>query len=152
LGLMYMQHVWTAYVNRATIDGGGCNQSLYDNNTYLNYVRITHSDGTYAYYLHLKYGGVYPNTNTFVERGQIIGLSGNSGYSCGAHLHFNVTTTSNNSTGGTTLPLWVAVTFFEGAIPTGGQTHHILKIQHRLHQLLLQTLTQFHPDFTITIL
>jgi len=116
----------TAYVKRAASDGGGCNQNLTPAENialyepYNNYVRITHSDGTYAYYLHLKFGGIVVNSNNQIARGQKLGLSGNTGYSCGPHLHFNVTTTSDNSTGGGSLPYWVAVSFIEGAIPTGG--------------------------------
>ncbi len=53
-----------------------------------NYVKIIHSDGTVAEYYHLKYDGAKVKMGDKVEKGQIIGLSGNTGYSYGPHLHF----------------------------------------------------------------
>ncbi len=106
-----------AFVKLASSDGGGCDP-LYDG--YNNYVRLTQPDGTYAWYLHLKFGSITVNTNSFVNQGQSIGLSGMTGYTCGAHLHFNVSNTSNNAGGDPYGSAWVAVTFVEGAIAGGG--------------------------------
>ena len=55
-----------------------------------NYVSIAHADGTYAEYAHLKYRGVVVEPGDHVEQGQLIGYSGNTGYSKGPHLHFAV--------------------------------------------------------------
>ncbi|RMH64034.1 MAG: M23 family metallopeptidase [Bacteroidetes bacterium] len=55
-----------------------------------NYVHIQHADGTVGYYVHLERGGALVNVGDWVRRGQRIGLSGNSGYSAGPHLHFEV--------------------------------------------------------------
>ncbi|WP_419901400.1 M23 family metallopeptidase [Kiloniella sp.] len=41
-------------------------------------------------YLHLKKNGVLVEIGERVERGQVIGLSGNTGYSTAPHLHFHV--------------------------------------------------------------
>jgi murein DD-endopeptidase MepM/ murein hydrolase activator NlpD len=57
---------------------------------YANYVTIEHSDGTMAQYYHLKQYGVAVNVGQHVSKGQFIGLSGNTGYSSGPHLHFGV--------------------------------------------------------------
>ncbi len=55
-----------------------------------NYVYILHSDGSTAIYGHLMYGGVLVLEGDSVRQGQAIGLSGNTGYSAFAHLHFQV--------------------------------------------------------------
>lgn len=55
-----------------------------------NFVRIVHDDGTMALYAHLKPDGVLVRTGQRVRRGQSIGLSGNTGFTGGPHLHFAV--------------------------------------------------------------
>lgn len=55
-----------------------------------NYVNILHDDGTIAGYVHLTTGGVLVGVGGRVERGHVIGLSGDSGSSSQPHLHFHV--------------------------------------------------------------
>ena len=55
-----------------------------------NYVRIFHKDGTMATYDHLKKSGVEVEVGEKVKAGQLLGYSGNTGYSKGPHLHFAV--------------------------------------------------------------
>ncbi|ABZ93211.1 Metalloendopeptidase [Leptospira biflexa serovar Patoc strain 'Patoc 1 (Ames)'] len=55
-----------------------------------NYVMIQHEDGTIANYAHLKKEGVVVSVGETVTEGQLIGYSGNTGYSQGPHLHFEV--------------------------------------------------------------
>lgn len=55
-----------------------------------NYILILHNDGSVAAYAHLKPGGVNVVVGQQVEQGEIIGLSGNTGYSTSPHLHFMV--------------------------------------------------------------
>lgn len=57
---------------------------------YGNYVKIRHDNGMYTLYAHMKYGSVNVKVGQRVSRGQVIGYMGNTGYSFGAHLHFEV--------------------------------------------------------------
>ena len=53
-----------------------------------NWVVISHGNGIVTKYMHSSATFVQPGD--FVERGQNIGLVGNTGESFGAHLHFQV--------------------------------------------------------------
>jgi len=55
-----------------------------------NYVRITHDDGSMAVYAHLLQDGVAVREGQYVDVGERIALSGNTGYSTAPHLHFAV--------------------------------------------------------------
>lgn len=63
-----------------------------------NFVVIEHDDGTFAEYAHLSENGVLVNLGQKVYEGQIIGLSGNTGYSSGPHLHFMVLKVNEDGT------------------------------------------------------
>ncbi len=55
-----------------------------------NFVRIAHDDGTMALYAHLDANGVLVRVGQRVRKGEAIGLSGNTGFTAGPHLHFTV--------------------------------------------------------------
>lgn len=55
-----------------------------------NFVRILHDDGTMALYAHLRADGALVRVGQRVAAGQQIGLSGNTGFTTGPHLHFAV--------------------------------------------------------------
>lgn len=57
---------------------------------YGNYVAIKHNNGMYTLYAHMKYGSVSVKVGDKVSKGQVIGYMGNTGYSFGGHLHFEV--------------------------------------------------------------
>ena len=72
---------------REDSEKGGCS-SDYGNDG--NYVVIDHGDGSTALYLHLMTDSVPREVGDRVEAGDMIGRVGMTGYTCGAHLHFQV--------------------------------------------------------------
>ncbi|HVR81778.1 MAG TPA: M23 family metallopeptidase [Luteimonas sp.] len=69
-------------------DKAGLNLEKYGGRA--NFVRIVHDDGTMGLYAHLKPEGVLVRVGQRVHAGQQIGLSGNTGFTTGPHLHFAV--------------------------------------------------------------
>ena len=53
-----------------------------------NHIVIQHNDGSEAGYWHLKHNGALVSLGDTVKKGQLIALSGNTGYSAFPHLHF----------------------------------------------------------------
>jgi hypothetical protein len=97
------------YISRISVSAGGYGKALY----------ITHPNGTTSVYAHLhafpsevkKYiervqykkkrfvVNVVLDSKSFpVKKGQVIGIAGNSGYSFGAHLHFELRETASDKT------------------------------------------------------
>ncbi len=56
-----------------------------------NGITVQHSDGSYAHYWHLLYNGALVSVGDTIQQGQVIGLSGSTGFSAFPHLHFEVT-------------------------------------------------------------
>jgi murein DD-endopeptidase MepM/ murein hydrolase activator NlpD len=72
-------------------------QDFYDTGTNIarfgdraNYIRIVHDDGSMAVYAHLDLESARVSVGERVRVGEIIGASGNIGFSTGPHLHFVV--------------------------------------------------------------
>lgn len=63
-------------------------RACYAQTGYGNYVAVDHAGGYRTIYAHLS--AVAVSAGTPVTQGQRIGVSGNTGRSCGAHLHFAV--------------------------------------------------------------
>ena len=58
------------------------------NRPYANLIVLQHIDGTRTGYWHLQHNGVLVKVGDTVKRGQVIGLSGRTGYTAFPHLHF----------------------------------------------------------------
>lgn len=55
-----------------------------------NFIFILHDDGSFSQYVHLQKNGSIVKPGQVVQRGEHIGFSGNTGWSSGPHLHFEV--------------------------------------------------------------
>lgn len=62
----------------------------FEQGSYGNYVKLRHDDGYYTMYAHIAYNTVKVKVGERVKRGQVLGYMGNTGYSFGGHLHFEV--------------------------------------------------------------
>lgn len=80
----------------AVVSNINYNTSKTGQRTYGNYVKIRHDNGMYTLYAHMKYGSVEVKVGQRVSKGQTLGYMGNTGYSFGAHLHFEVRDENNN--------------------------------------------------------
>ncbi len=74
---------------------GGPDRSFEDD---ANYVLIQHADQTIGNYAHLQASGVTVRIGQKVSAGDLIGYSGNTGFSSGPHLHFSVFKASDGRT------------------------------------------------------
>lgn len=59
-------------------------------NTCGNFVKIKHADGKFTRYLHLLKNSVCVKVGDTIKKGAKLGMMGNTGYSFGKHLHFDV--------------------------------------------------------------
>lgn len=57
---------------------------------YGNYVELQHNDNIITRYCHLKYGSIKVKVGQIVQKAQKLGDMGDTGYTFGAHLHFQV--------------------------------------------------------------
>lgn len=60
-----------------------------------NIIRIKQDDGNYGFYIHLKKGGALVKSGKVIQ-GQLIALSGSTGYASGPHLHYDMSKDSKN--------------------------------------------------------
>jgi hypothetical protein len=68
--------------------GNGQDMAAYGDRA--NNVRIVHADGTMAVYAHLQLESARVQVGAHVRAGQVLALSGDTGYTTGPHLHFCV--------------------------------------------------------------
>lgn len=64
----------------------------FEQGSYGNYVKLRHDDGYYTLYAHMAYNTLKVKVGDRVKKGQVLGYMGNTGYSFGGHLHFEVRT------------------------------------------------------------
>ncbi len=72
---------------RTEYSRGGIDERLVEK---ANDIRIEHEDGTIGVYAHLMQNGATVKVGEYVQKGQKIGYSGDTGYSGSPHLHFSV--------------------------------------------------------------
>lgn len=75
-----------------------------------NKIFVYHNDGTFAQYAHFKQNGILVEAGDSIKKGQIIGYSGNTGYSTEPHLHFVLYKPTKNGL--------VSIPFILDSIPT----------------------------------
>lgn len=60
-------------------------------------VVIAHGNGYTTEYLHFKLGSIIVSKDQAIKQGQVLGKMGNTGKTCGTHLHFQVRYNGNSS-------------------------------------------------------
>lgn len=75
---------------REDSDEGGQEEKYRTSPKFTNRVSLQHENGEYSEYVHLQYQGAKVEMGEEVEQGQVIALSGNTGYTTKPHLHFHV--------------------------------------------------------------
>ncbi|MFN3431992.1 MAG: M23 family metallopeptidase [Candidatus Sericytochromatia bacterium] len=89
-----------------------------------NLVYVRHDNGTYGRYLHFKQNGVVVALGQPVRRGQLLGYSGNTGWSTAPHLHFDVMTAKTaNSDRTIGVKLQTQASQPAGEVPQQGRTY-----------------------------
>lgn len=86
---------WEVAHSAGTVVGYRNNCTGFEKGSYGNYVKIKHDNGYYTLYGHMAYNTVKVKTGDKVKKGQVLGYMGNTGYSFGGHLHFEVRTPSD---------------------------------------------------------
>ena len=81
----------------------GGNNRRYLKLKYLNSIIIRHRNNEFSEYSHLKYKGALVKKGQKVKAGEVIGYSGNTGYTTEPHLHFHVCTKGTRYNIGKTL-------------------------------------------------
>lgn len=100
---------------------GGPDKSYADD---ANHIFIQHEDNTIGQYLHLQKNGAFVKEGQYVNSGDVIGLSGNTGWTTGPHLHFECCIFGNN------VIQSIPVKFYDGSVtgyvPKSGRRYSVL--------------------------
>jgi hypothetical protein len=83
--LAFDSGVVTSVCNKGKKGGQGC------------YVRINHENGYYSLYYHMKSGSIKVKKGKRVNKGDVLGIIGETGQATGVHLHFQIDKGSSSS-------------------------------------------------------
>jgi murein DD-endopeptidase MepM/ murein hydrolase activator NlpD len=111
-------------------DKGGPNRKY---EAHANYIIIQHPDGTMGHYVHLAHKGNAVKVGDTIRRGQFIGLSGNTGFSTGPHLHFAVFKARNGKERAT-IPVRFQTTVTSSALLVEGRSYRAPSTAHQVVQ------------------
>lgn len=95
-------------IKEDSVTGGPSIQYVHQSNE----IWIDHGDGTASRYSHLYPQGVFVEVGEFVVQGELLALSGNTGFSYGSHLHLEVKSSRTYET--------LLFSFMEVGEPVGG--------------------------------
>ncbi|MBR2329360.1 MAG: M23 family metallopeptidase [Clostridia bacterium] len=90
------QPIVTAEAGTVVDRADGWGNTYPNNRAYGNFVIISHDSGWYSVYAHLDKGSVAVKVGDKVQKGQQIGRMGDTGYSRGNHLHFELRKGANS--------------------------------------------------------
>lgn len=93
----------TVRMARGDSTQGACDPKMAQ---HANYVVVSHSGGVETQYLHFSAVVVKPGEK--VRKGQLLGYSGNTGWSCGPHLHFKVARSVGSGWNNPSVPALIA--------------------------------------------
>ncbi|KFA87390.1 M23 family metallopeptidase [Archangium violaceum] len=93
----------TVRLARGDSTQGACDPKMAQ---HANYVVVAHEGGLETQYLHFSAVVVKPGEQ--VRKGQLLGYSGNTGWSCGPHLHFKVARAAGTGWNNPSVPALIA--------------------------------------------
>lgn len=87
----------TGYGSPIYASNNGVIETIKYDNSYGYHIMINHNNGYYSLYAHMSSFAKGLKVGSVVERGQVIGYVGSSGWSTGPHLHYEIRTCSKFS-------------------------------------------------------
>lgn len=84
-------------------EGGIGEKYMKDPFGFVNWITIDHENGEFSQYFHLKHEGSCVKVGDKVRVGEVVGYSGNTGFSTAPHLHFQVCIENDSEVGWETL-------------------------------------------------
>lgn len=90
---------------RESSDEGGADEKYRTSPEFNNRIVLEHKNGEFSEYGHLQHQSAKVEMGDMVEQGDVIALSGNTGYSTRPHLHFHVLHEIDDNPGWETLKI-----------------------------------------------
>lgn len=115
---------WEVAHSDGTVVAVRNNCNGFENGSYGNYVKIRHDNGYYTLYAHGAYNTVKVSVGQRVSRGQRLMYMGNTGYSFGGHLHWEVRTPNDVKIDPTP--------YLDADLPSGGNSSSNVNVYYRV--------------------